>query len=221
MEYLVTFDDGDSAFLSHYGVSGMKWGKWNPETQAKYARASNGTYYKKAQRGSEYGKAVTNKRREYNALQPKGKQIAKNVLLSPWGAHAYNTGRSRGFSRAEALSNASWGPIYAQGVKMKQENLGTTKVALSKAAKKRIAYEKGQSSKKNLVKAFGGLYSVNYNSIRAENKGRGKAILGTVLTAAAASASTSNPALAPLAYAPKAYSYYRNDLSPHFKNKNR
>ena len=37
MEYLVTFDDGSSAFLSHHGTKGMKWGVWNPETAARYA----------------------------------------------------------------------------------------------------------------------------------------------------------------------------------------
>ena len=36
MEYLVTFDDGSSAFLSHHGTKGMKWGVWNAETKAKY-----------------------------------------------------------------------------------------------------------------------------------------------------------------------------------------
>lgn len=36
MEYLVTFDDGSSAFLAHHGVKGMKWGRWNAETKAKY-----------------------------------------------------------------------------------------------------------------------------------------------------------------------------------------
>lgn len=36
MNYLITFDDGSSAFLMHYGIRGMRWGRWNPETQARY-----------------------------------------------------------------------------------------------------------------------------------------------------------------------------------------
>lgn len=36
MRYLVTFDDGSSAFLAHHGVKGMKWGKWNKETRERY-----------------------------------------------------------------------------------------------------------------------------------------------------------------------------------------
>lgn len=35
MDYLITFDDGSEA-LAHYGVLGMKWGKWNAETAARY-----------------------------------------------------------------------------------------------------------------------------------------------------------------------------------------
>ena len=79
MDYKFTFQDGSEA-MAHYGVQGMKWGKWNAETQTRYANAGNSTYFKKASRGSEYGKAVTDQRRAYNANQPKSKQIAKTLL---------------------------------------------------------------------------------------------------------------------------------------------
>lgn len=36
MDYLVTFDDGSSAYLEHHGTKGMKWGVWNEETRSKY-----------------------------------------------------------------------------------------------------------------------------------------------------------------------------------------
>ena len=36
MDYLVTMDTGER-YLAHHGVKGMKWGKWNPETAARYA----------------------------------------------------------------------------------------------------------------------------------------------------------------------------------------
>lgn len=47
MDYLVTFDDGSSGYLAHHGVKGMKWGKWNPETQAKYTGANRPRDYEK------------------------------------------------------------------------------------------------------------------------------------------------------------------------------
>lgn len=37
MEYYITFEDGDSAYLTHSGVKGMKWGVWNEETKARRA----------------------------------------------------------------------------------------------------------------------------------------------------------------------------------------
>lgn len=38
--YLLHFEDGSSGYLSHHGVKGMKWGQWNPETQAKYGQVN-------------------------------------------------------------------------------------------------------------------------------------------------------------------------------------
>ena len=35
MEYRIKFVDGPDT-LKHYGVKGMKWGVWNPETTARY-----------------------------------------------------------------------------------------------------------------------------------------------------------------------------------------
>ena len=37
MDFLITFEDGSSAYLEHYGVKGMHWGVWNAETRARYA----------------------------------------------------------------------------------------------------------------------------------------------------------------------------------------
>ena len=184
MEFILMFEDGSSACLEHYGVKGMKWGKWNPETRARYAGAGNGTYYKKAKHGSEYGQSVTNLRRAYNANQPKSKQVAKMLLLSPGGAHAYNTARSRGLSRSDALQNAGLGVFYAQGVKHKQKKLGTTEARVSQAAKERADYTKSESLKKTAVKTvlMGTSGQTVYNTVKARTKSRGKAAVAAVFT---------------------------------------
>ena len=36
MGYLITFEDGSDAYLSHHGIKGMKWGVWNEETKQRY-----------------------------------------------------------------------------------------------------------------------------------------------------------------------------------------
>ena len=35
MSYKLTFEDGSSAYLEHFGVKGMHWGVWNDETRAR------------------------------------------------------------------------------------------------------------------------------------------------------------------------------------------
>lgn len=47
MDYIVTFEDGSSGYLAHHGVKGMKWGKWNPETQARYSGGTSPRDYQK------------------------------------------------------------------------------------------------------------------------------------------------------------------------------
>ena len=36
MDYIVTFEDGSDAYLSHHGKIGMHWGEWNEETRKRY-----------------------------------------------------------------------------------------------------------------------------------------------------------------------------------------
>ena len=178
MDYLINFNDGSEA-LAHYDVKGMKWGVWNEETRRRHASAGNGTYYRKAQRGDKYSQAVTNQRRAYNANQPKSKQIAKNLLMTPLGAHGYNTARSRGLSRADALLAGQGAPFYELAVKRKQRKLGTTKPMISRAAKERADYTRNESLKKTIAKdlLLGAPGSMAYNSVKARTKSRGKALL--------------------------------------------
>jgi hypothetical protein len=42
MDYLITFEDGSEGYLAHHGIKGMKWGKWNAETAAKYGQKGAG-----------------------------------------------------------------------------------------------------------------------------------------------------------------------------------
>jgi len=43
-DYLITTDTGEQ-FLAHHGVQGMKWGKWNAETAARYAGSGSRKKY--------------------------------------------------------------------------------------------------------------------------------------------------------------------------------
>lgn len=183
MEYVITFDDGSSAYLAHHGVLGMKWGQRNAETQAKYAGGSGGQRrYRLAQRGNEYGQAVTNTRRAYNAKQSRGKQAAKVALLGISGSRAYNTSRSRGLSRAESLQNAALGEAYIAGVKHKQKKAGTTKTKISDSARLRSEYANSQSTGKQIAKlALGGsIGTIGYDTMRS----RGASRLGAAGTTA-------------------------------------
>lgn len=185
MDYIITFDDGSSAYLAHHGVLGMKWGVRNAETRAKYAGGTGGQrQYRLAQRGDQYGRAVTNTRRAYNARQSRMKQAAKVGLLGISGSRAYNTSRSRGLSRAESLQNASLGELYIAGVKSKQRKAGTTKTKISDSARLRSEYANQQSTGKQIAKIVlgGTVGTVGYDTMRSRGTSRvGAAAVTAVL----------------------------------------
>ena len=54
MDYLVTTGDG-SKHLMHHGIKGMKWGKWNAETAARYAGSHGGKMPSVAKARAKYG----------------------------------------------------------------------------------------------------------------------------------------------------------------------
>lgn len=56
MEYYVTFSDGSSAYLEHFGVKGMHWGVRNQETQMKYAVGNGGQVSRSG--GSPYSAGI-------------------------------------------------------------------------------------------------------------------------------------------------------------------
>ena len=182
----ITFEDGSTAYLAHHGVMGMKWGVRNAETQAKYAGGTGGQRrYRLASYGSQYGQAVTNQRRAYNARQSRVKQIAKVGLMTPSGARAYNTSRSRGLSRADSLQNAALGEFYIAGVKHKQKKFGTTKTRISNSASLRAQYANHQSTGKQVAKALlvTPIGSMAYDSMRARGASRaGAAAVALVFT---------------------------------------
>lgn len=47
MDYLLTYEDGSSAYLAHHGTKGMKWGVWNAETAARYGGESGAKRFNK------------------------------------------------------------------------------------------------------------------------------------------------------------------------------
>ena len=185
MAYIVEFQDGTGAYLEHHGVKGMHWGVRNAETQAKYAGGTNGQRrYRLATSGDKYSQAVTNQRRAYNAKQSRAKQVAKVALMGPAGAHGYNTARSRGLSRSEALTNGMVGGVfYAQGVKAKQRKAGTTKTKISKSARMRSQYSNSQSTGKEIAKValMGPIGATQYNTMRSQNRDRGEAAVHGII----------------------------------------
>ena len=188
MDILLTFEDGSSAYLEHHGVIGMKWGVRNAETQAKYAGGTGGQRrYRLAAYGNQYGQAVTNQRRAYNAKQSRAKQIAKYGLMGPSGARAYNTSRSRGLSRADSLQNAALDELYIAGVKHKQKKAGTTKTRISNSASLRAQYANHQSTGKQVAKTILAtpIGAMAYDSMRARGASRaGAAAVAVVFTPA-------------------------------------
>ena len=41
MDYLIRFEDGSEAYLSHHSIKGMRWGVRNEETKARYSKRSS------------------------------------------------------------------------------------------------------------------------------------------------------------------------------------
>ncbi len=50
MDYVVIFNDGTEAYLTHSGVDGVKWGTWKPETAYKYKHGNGGANVSKSRR---------------------------------------------------------------------------------------------------------------------------------------------------------------------------
>ena len=63
MEYLLTFEDGSSAYLEHFGVKGMHWGVWNDETRAR-RMGGTGAVRKNETDASAKRKGLTDKQKK-------------------------------------------------------------------------------------------------------------------------------------------------------------
>jgi hypothetical protein len=80
MDYILTFEDGSDAYLSHHGVKGMKWGVRNAETKAKY---SGGGFKQRRQLEKEaneqYKKDVRKAKEDYKQAKTSADTIAKRI----------------------------------------------------------------------------------------------------------------------------------------------
>ena len=60
MDYVITFEDGSTGYLSHFGVKGMHWGVWNEETRQRRTGAKKPKSAKSASaNGNGSGKGKT------------------------------------------------------------------------------------------------------------------------------------------------------------------
>lgn len=79
MDYLITFEDGSSAYLEHHGIKGMKWGVHNEETKVKYGEL------RKADRSSAYGRGEDYSRKQGSAFVKREKLRSKASLAKESG----------------------------------------------------------------------------------------------------------------------------------------
>lgn len=89
MNYIVTFDDGTSAYLEHHGTKGMKWGVHNEETKIKYGELRKGDRNSAFERGENYSRK-------------QGKAFVKREKLTNKAAKAKEAGNLKKYSK---LSN--------------------------------------------------------------------------------------------------------------------
>lgn len=86
MEYYVTFSDGTSAYLEHFGVKGMHWGVWNAETRAR--RMGGGTGAKRKGSSGESSSTSSSGRH----LTDKQKKMLKGAAIGIGTAAAIGGG---------------------------------------------------------------------------------------------------------------------------------
>ena len=87
-DYLITMDTGER-YLAHHGVKGMKWGKWNPETAARYA-------------GGKVKGAVNTTKDKISNMSPETKQKLKTagkIAAVAGGAAAIGLGTKYGIDK--------------------------------------------------------------------------------------------------------------------------
>jgi hypothetical protein len=83
MDYILTFEDGSDAYLSHHGVKGMKWGVRNAETLKRYASGPGRMGRKDAKKAAQlkyaYGARSRTAREKHNAVvSSRKKKLGEN-----------------------------------------------------------------------------------------------------------------------------------------------
>ena len=161
MEYLISFDDGSSAFLAHHGVKGMKWGVWNDETKSKYGG------------GDSSAKGAKRTIRDLNRLD---KRRAVEV-----GKAAHFSNSSADYAKRSAIAEKHGRMERAAKLKEKSVQAGGRADAHYNAVKGIVKQQNNLSVK--LVKEG---YSVKTKNITRSTMTKGEKALSLALTAAMA-----------------------------------
>lgn len=147
MNYLLTMDDGSSAYIAHYGVLGMKWGiRHDKERTAKKVSAQTALYRKKAleYRAKAQRKDSTVTGKSKSALQAKyNAKAAKHVRKanrSDW--NPLQNPRRRAAHQRKALKYQRKAAGYSTSVAKATKYTQKANKYQFKADKLEAAYEK-------------------------------------------------------------------------------
>jgi hypothetical protein len=172
MDYILTFEDGSDAYLSHHGVKGMKWGVRKERKAAiqnarlNKANSANEAYTNYVNEGN---KIRTNRKMKAISRKEAGQQHRENALR-------YNK------SITKAVNNKNIEMAKAKGIgkstktQNKYMRKAEVKNALNNYYLKGSEYALKQSTAKSLAKSYTmGAGTAPYNAARALGKSRTEA----------------------------------------------
>ena len=170
--YILAFEDGSEAYLSHHGVKGMHWGVRNAETQAKYSASQYGSLNRRQRR--QYEKQLN---REYKS----DIQAAKQQYKSDKANSKNFSGKLRARGRyGRAKSSAKYKrdvEAYGAGKKYKRSAYNADKIYYGRSYTRKVSKELGR----NGAKTYSGAFLKTYGKEMA----KGAAIGGVMLAGSA------------------------------------
>jgi hypothetical protein len=134
MDYLISFDDGSSGYLSHHGVMGMKWGQRSAETQLKYQSGNGGQVKPGSGGGKQSGRRdSTNsgmiKAARYGAFGLAGMAYAHHADKKSGALDARKKEKAAKKAKKQAVKAASKGAWKNESGAMKAARYGAFGVA--------------------------------------------------------------------------------------------